>query len=126
MSILESTGADERGQEAGAGLNNIVHFGCIGFGFCDGGEPRDADPADTADRMSEVSEILGQQLRRLSVDEYIALADTGAFDGEKVEVFREPRNGEWAVHFVLGPTDTIRPVAFPDAAMHRGFWRVEP
>ncbi len=38
--------------------------------------------------MSEVGEILEQQLRLLSVDEYIALADTGAFDGEKVELLR--------------------------------------
>ena len=47
-----------------------------------------ADSADTTSRMSEVSEILEKQLRLLSVDEYIALADTGAFDGEKVELLR--------------------------------------
>lgn len=31
-----------------------------------------------------------------------------------LEVYRQPKNGEWAEHFTLGRRDTIRPVAFPD------------
>jgi Uma2 family endonuclease len=32
----------------------------------------------------------------------------------QLEVFRTPKDGQYTEHFVLGPRDTIRPVAFPD------------
>ena len=38
----------------------------------------------------------------------------------KLEVFREPKNSEWTEHFVLGPADTIRPVAFPHVELAIG------
>lgn len=31
----------------------------------------------------------------------------------RLEVFRAPRDGAWTEHFTLGPSQTIRPVAFP-------------
>jgi Uma2 family endonuclease len=35
-------------------------------------------------------------------------------EGNQLEVYRAPKDGAYTEHFVLGPTDSIRPVAFPD------------
>jgi Uma2 family endonuclease len=35
-------------------------------------------------------------------------------ENARLEVFRSPKDGEWKEHFTLGPTQTIRPVSFPD------------
>jgi len=35
----------------------------------------------------------------------------------RLEVFRGPKDGAWTEHFVLGPTDTLRPVSFPEVEL---------
>jgi Uma2 family endonuclease len=35
----------------------------------------------------------------------------------RLEVFRAPKDGAWTEHFVLSPTDAIRPVSFPEVEL---------
>lgn len=48
-------------------------------------------PSDAAKPMTEVDQALNERLRPLKVTEYLALAELGVFDHEKVELLR----GRW-------------------------------
>lgn len=41
-----------------------------------------------------------------------------------LEVYREPKSGEWTEHFTLGAKDTIRPVSFPQVEFPLGAFLV--
>ena len=47
-----------------------------------------SDPSDMPPVMNEVDASLNEQLRPLKVSEYVALADLGVFENEKVELLR--------------------------------------